>query len=364
MPTLTRCQVKFGAALTAGRVESLLSEIPVDDTPRSVELDFSDCDLLAPGAGWRLGNAMSRWGRTGRVRATVPDPGDFSGHWFLAFTRSGLGLALACFADEIRLGDDTDVGDRVRRYYADAGSRSNTNYAVATELPDSTLVEDIDALDEELRRMAVLVGLDFQDLERVARDALREACFEAAENVLDHAFRSPEEPQIDRCLSYLSFGYHRKVNTARFAGEEFRRYLSDLPESLPKDREQRGFVEVVVVDSGCGLAARQSQDPDVYRGKIGLEVAAMEEALDTGGTVKLRVDDSFIRGEPGYGYGYIVEGLRRLNAYAILRTGRCSVTLDATGHDAGWRVDAPLDYLPGTALHLIFPLISNQLHMR
>lgn len=362
MPTLIPCQVNLGSVATVAKVEQLLIDHPADETPRFVELDLSSCRLLPPGAGWRLGNAMSRWASAGRVSVTVGDPGDFSGAWFLTITRSGLGMALALFATEIKLADGTDITAQVREYYEGPGRAASNNFVAEFDLPDTTLVESIDAFHEHLRQMAEIVGLDYEGLADKPQAALRETCFEAIENVLDHAFRSPYEIHIDDTLSYLGLGIHKKVDVNRALGEEFARYVDKLPGRLPVDREHLGFVEVVVVDSGVGMAARQSQNADIYTGDFDAEVGALRTALTAGGTIKLKVGDSFLRGEPGFGFTYIAEGLGSLLAFAVLRTGRSLMTLDATDEDKSWRLsEQPLGYVPGTAFHLVFPRISDQL---
>jgi len=366
MTTLSHREIDLGSAVSVAKVEAVLRDHPADQTPRAVDIDLSRCRLLPPGAGWRLGNAMSRWAEHGQVAVTVPEPGDFSGEWFKTMTRSGVGLALGRFAREVKTTSGADITALVRDYYEDAGSRSSTNYAVVVDLSETSLVEGLDAFTERLGQMAARVGLDYGTLGSAARAALRQACFEGVENVLDHAFRSPYDPVDRPMLSYFSLGFHRQVDRNRAPGDEFVSYLKQLTSRLPTDRPQRGFVEVVVLDTGVGLAARQSQDEQIYDGPLATEVEYTRAALATAGTVKLEVGDSFVRGEPGLGYSYILEGLRGLVAFATLRTGRCLITLDASapGGAASWQLtDQQLGYLPGTALHIVFPLISDQLQM-
>ena len=241
MSTLARCHAEIDGAMTVSKVEALLVDFPPDDTPRAVELDLASCNFIPPGPGWRLGNAMSRWAASGRVSVAVPSPGDFSGSWFHAFTKSGLGLAIAQYAAEVTLADGSEITESVRDYYGNGGLRSGQNYAVATDLPSTQLVAGIDAFDEGLAAMARHVGLLYGQLERSARGALRVSCFEAIENVLDHAFKSPCEVDPDAALSYFSLSFHANVNAARSPSADFPDYLADLPSHLPDDRDRSGL---------------------------------------------------------------------------------------------------------------------------
>ncbi|HWH19968.1 MAG TPA: hypothetical protein VN671_05510, partial [Solirubrobacterales bacterium] len=282
MPTLSHCQVNLGSGVSVAKVEAFLRDHPPDRTPRAVDIDLSGCRVLPPGAGLRLGNAMSRWADHGQVTVTVPDPGDFSGEWFKRITRSGFGLALARFATEIKTADGTDITSSVREYYDGPGMRSSTNnYAVVVNLPETSLVEGLDAFNESLGPMAIRVGLDYAAIGASAREALRQASFEGVENVLDHAFRSPYDAGDRMTLSYFSLGFHRKIDRNRAPSDEFVSYLKELTQKLPTDRPHRGFVEVVVLDTGAGLAARQSQDEQIYEGSIATEVEYTRAALAT-----------------------------------------------------------------------------------
>jgi hypothetical protein len=361
---MTRVTHVFDDVVTADSVEQLLAEIPADQTPREVTLDLRPCRHLSPGAGWRLGNAMSNWSAAGEVSVLIPEPDDFSGSWFLNFTRSGLGLALACHADRIE-SDQGDVGRVLRDYYAERGDSSGENYAVSVDLAHSRLAVSIDAFDKEIKRLASHVRLDFKALDRASRQALREVCFEAIENVGDHAFRSPWSGAMTP-FSYFSLRYHKKIDSINVPGAALNKYLERLPGILPSDRDWTGFVELVVTDNGNGIAQRQSQNPDIYEGPIENEDLALREAFAATGSVKLRASDSFIRGEPGFGFSYIARGLQRLYAYAMLRTGRRLAVLDGSlpTKDPGWAMAGEaLPQMPGTTLQILFPLLSAQLHL-
>jgi hypothetical protein len=307
---------------------------------------------------------MSGWAADGELTVLVPEPGDFSDQWFLSFTRSGLGLALACHADRIETSEG-DIHQRVSQYYAERGNTGNENYAVEVDLVQTPLAISIDAFDRGIEKLASYVRLDFKGLDRVAQQALREACFEAIENVGDHAFRAPW-PEKAVPFSYFSLRYHKNMGSANVPGAELHGYLERIPKLVPEDRDQLGFIEVVVTDNGNGIARRHRLDLDLCEGSIEDEDAALAEAFEATGSVKLKAGDSFVRGEPGFGFSYISRGLQRLNAYAILRTGRRVAVLDGSfpAPNPGWIVaDEQLAMIPGTTFQMYFPLISPQLHL-
>jgi hypothetical protein len=142
------------------------------------------------------------------------------------------------------------------------------------------------------------------------------------------------------------------------------RYLEAM--QLPSERERLGWVEIVVIDDGCGLASRQSQDDEICLGDPMAEDEALGEALTSGVSVKPVTRDAPANGDPGYGFTYIADGLRRYRAYAELRTGRRLLTLDASGPRCDGFVirERVLGWMPGTALHIVFPLNAQQLRIR
>ena len=95
-------------------------------------------------------------------------------------------------------------------------------------------------------------------------------------------------------------------------------------------RRRTDFVQVCVNDDGVGVAARQSQDLDIYQGPLEAEETAVRDALKTNSSVKLRAQDCRVRGISGFGYTYIESCLRSLRALAVLRTGRLLAFLDGT----------------------------------
>lgn len=142
-PVVEKAEHTFRHSIGVDDVEALLTQgTGDDDAARAWRLDLSTVRNVQPGAGYRLANAMRRWS-AGEVVAVVPEPNDFSGEWFRTFTRSGIGLGLACHADRILAGG-RDVTEEVRRYYESRGDASAVNYGVRTQLEIGALTPDID----------------------------------------------------------------------------------------------------------------------------------------------------------------------------------------------------------------------------
>jgi hypothetical protein len=84
--------------------------------------------------------------------------------------------------------------------------------------------------------------------------------------------------------------------------------------------------------------------------------------MEASGSVKIRAQDTTIRGDPGYGTVYMMSALRTLSAYATLRTGRLLAVFDGTSDQDAFRF-APdaFAYMPGTMLEIVFPRTTRQL---
>lgn len=189
--------------------------------------------------------------------------------------------------------------------------------------------------------------------------------FEAVTNVVDHAYRQPWEP-AGCSLSYLSLRYYEKLTAKRGEHVGLQAYISRAKaDARAANQAIIGWVELVVCDDGVGIAARQSRNSDVYRDAPELEEQSLRDALSTRESIKLLTRDAVTVGEPGYGYTLIADALERLGAHAALRTGRRLAELDGTLPDAkNFRLRADvLGWMPGTALHVVFPLRDPQLHI-
>jgi hypothetical protein len=118
----------------------------------------------------------------------------------------------------------------------------------------------------------------------------------------------------------------------------------------------------VVNDDGNGIPARHSLDSTIYWKNIREERQWLVSALESGSSVKLRSQDTVVRGDPGYGFNKIISSFTGLQAFALLRTGRSEAFFDSTLGMTGFKInDITLGYMPGTALQVVFPVIPANL---
>lgn len=328
-----------------------------------IVVDLSELSFVEIGAGWRLGNAISAWSRHADVTVKVPAPGNFAGSWYRAFTRSGLGLSLAAHRVKVESGNQ-DLTQEIRQYYEALGpvAASSTNVVLAG-LERRVELRDPDLFATEFSNWAPYVGLDWvNSATKAKRISLLSMIREAIANVFDHAYRAPCE-HLQNKLSYLSLRRYERLTTAPGDGS-MERYLNSIQDD--QGSEQTGWIEIVVVDDGVGIAARHSQNPSVCNEDLSTEDETLASALRSGASVKRRTCDAPAQGDPGYGFTYMADGLWRFRAYAELRTGRRLLTLDASGPECDGFVirEQELGWMAGTALHVVFPLYSTQLRIR
>lgn len=363
-PVLKKSEHAFRSSIGVDDVEELLAQgTGDDDAARAWRLDLSKVRNVQPGAGYRLGNALRRWS-AGELVAVVPETDGFSGDWFLTFTRSGIGLSLARHADRILAGS-RDVTDEVRDYYASKGNASATNYGVRIQLEIGALTPDIDRFAGEFLLLGASVRLSVAGLSRTSLQALIVMAFEAVTNVVDHAYEEPWDATRGG-LSYLSLRYYEELSAKRGEHVGLQGYITRAKAAAEAAHQEiAGWIELVVCDDGVGIAARQTRNADVYRDAPQVEEQALRDALSTRESIKLLTRDAVTIGEPGYGYTLISDGLARLGAHAALRTGRRLAELDGTLSVANaFRLrDDVLGWMPGTALHVVFPLRDPQLHI-
>jgi hypothetical protein len=353
----------FGESIAVDEVENLVGQTPrhADDS-RSLSLDLSTVRHVQPGAGYRLGNALARWGR-GEIIVEVPDPRGFSGGWFQTFTRSGIGLAIARHATQVRCGS-LDITAQVRAYYTKTGSISSTNYAVCIDIEDGGLPADIDAFATLLLDLASYVGLDAITMTPDARRFLVTLVSEAAQNIVDHAYKEPWEFR-ETTLSFLSLRHYESMS-AKDGPSGLAGYLTRAREMIASEGvDLLGWTEIIVCDDGVGIAARQAGSPELADGPLEVERDALEQALLAGESVKLRTRDAVIIGEPGFGFTLISDALVDLKGHVAVRSGRLLAQFDGTAQDSAGFVlsDATLGWLPGTALHIVLPVRDPQLRM-
>jgi hypothetical protein len=347
---------EFSSGISPDHAEQMVARLAEEEAGARVVLRFTGYPYVNAGVGWRVGNAIRRFSGE-PLSAHVPPVG--TGDWFRTFTRSGLGIAIATHAARAYC-DGEDVTAKIQDLYLREPVRRDQNAVTFSDLHRGVGVnperEDLfrDAFVAALRK--VNVGPANFDRDRL-RDVIK-FTFEAIQNVYDHARRKPL-PEGTRILSYFLLGYYKSIAghpdpTGRLKGYGER--LSALT-----GRKRTDFMQVCVNDDGVGIAARQSQNAEIYRGSIEWEEAAVHEALRAHSSVKLRAQDCRIRGTAGEGYTYIDACLRALRAMAVLRTGRLLAVLDGTSDaEPGFTlVNRGLGYMPGTTLDVLIPIIKE-----
>lgn len=352
----------LGENLSVRSAERILEDWETVAGSSQVEVDLSELSFVELGAGWRLGSAIGAWSRRSEVVVKVPPLDGFSGAWFKDFTRSGLGLALAAYPLSIEA-DGGDVTSTVREYYRRLGATAaSNNNVVLCDLHHRADLRNPNVFAQEFSDWAPFVGLEHIDsARRAARIPFLSMVREAVSNVYDHAYRRPCPP-LQGKLNYLSLRRYATVTSASGTGS-LDRYLEKV--EPPTDAEQLGWIEIVVIDDGCGIAVRHSQDPQIHAADTSSEDKVLASALTSGESVKTKTRDAPANGDPGYGFTYIAAGLRHYQAYAELRTGRRLLTLDASSPDCDGFVinEQTLGRIHGTALHIVFPLFSSQLRI-
>jgi hypothetical protein len=302
-----------------------------DQNPRdALQLDLSRIESIETGSAALIANALGRYAGTSQVETSSTQP---IGEWDPRL-RSGLLPAMAAYLSPVEPHED----EISLRGFLLVSHLERTSSTSAGEYP---------AFHSRFRawrdRFVKTTRLDL-DSERLRY--LSRYCYHAVQNVFDHAYGTPFQPR-ERTYSYIAI----QAVTLREGGipEDYARRLT----GFAQDR----CLEVVINDDGNGIAARQSQNPNIYWEDIRDERAAVAEALSAGGTAKRKVGDALIRGAlPGYGTRDVRIQVQALRAYLRIRTGRLLVDLDGTT-DSDYAVrNEERGYMPGTVLHAIVPL--------
>ncbi len=349
---------EFNSGISPEKAERVITALGEEELPsRRVVLRFEGYPYVNAGVGWRIGNSLRRY--CGELLEVGVPP--LGGDWFRTFTRSCLGDAIAAYAGTISCNGANVTAD-IKDYYADKTVRCDQNAVVMGELSRGLSVnpEQEDQFRKQFLGFFRYIGRDIRPA-LFDRDRLQDVVkltFEAIQNVYDHAGRKPL-PEGTRMMSYFLLGYYKTIEgqpdpTGRMQG--YGKRLVDLTK-----RTRTDFVQVCVNDDGVGIAARQAQDPSIYWGPKEYEEKAVVDALTARSSVKLRAQDSRVRGTPGQGYTYIESGLRALHAFAVLRTGRLLAVLDGTDDASEGFTLVPGDfgYVPGTTLELLIPILKE-----
>jgi hypothetical protein len=336
--------------------EDLLRADPPD---RAEPFDLSACEFVQIGAAWRLAAAMHQARASGGLHVVVPAL-DNARRWFLSFTRTGLAHAVARYAARVTTAAGDDVTQELELRYPDGEFAAN-NFACDTGLRQMQDIEPIARFARVARqRWWPAVNITAHTFPQTAEDALLHLCHEAVENIVDHAYKRPYQPSPVQAPS-IALSYY-SANEPGVSAGAFTQFLATAEQHGTGDL--RGFLEIVVRDDGVGVAARQALDASVYSEPVDAEQQIAADAFARGSTIKLRAGDCEIRGQPGFGFSNIFEHLRKLGAYAQLRSGRLSYVFDGSGpRDAAeaLAVQAPAGFLPGTVLNIVVPVHDPQL---
>ena len=349
-------------------------------TSDPLRLDFSHVRLFQPGALERISNCL-RVGRRRGLAVHVVVPGTRNAANLGIFFDHGIGAQYSEHASSI--GTKNGPATRaLRRSLAFPNMVSTAEGGTVFEslslagLFVGQLPTDARFVSRDSAQIRILVdrwiaAASATSLGIPASSDLEAICqivLESILNVMDHSGKT-EDDDITRVSSMLQLRWiaisSLKVVPEGFSGEDqSTKYLATMMESH-SDNRPKGFLEIGVVDDGVGIAARQSDDPEIYlQSSVVGERRALSEALAAGGTIKLRRRDCYIDKVPGYGSERIAEALIRLQGYASIRSGRLNAFLVGNSDDksAGFDIDENVrSYIPGVISKILIPLGQRRL---
>jgi hypothetical protein len=347
--------------LDLNAAEDLVKALSIEE-PASGEflLNLAECTRIDIGAGYRLGNALRRFSDAPNMRIILEESRSDTTPPLSELVRSGLAVALLTHASRIFI-RGTDVTGEVKPKLQDAIDhvQDNSKYIYEVHRP-SIPIDDLTLFSSEFNKHLLQVGVAKSIFERAELVPLTHLCFEAVQNVADHAGRRPLPPHT-RITSYLSIRAYPSVRGPSVGA--FTGYLKRVHAAPARFSTKPLFLELVINDDGVGIPGRQVLDPHIYFGPYDREQDALAGALAAGGSVKLVAKDTVVRGgKTGEGTTNIHEALRSLGAYATLRTGRLAAVFDGLAqHYTGFRL-APgpqrlaFGFMPGTAFQIVVPL--------
>lgn len=359
--------IAFKTHINPMHAEAALIQLGANVEPdENVTIDLSQCEFIDPSAGWRLSNSLRRHAQRGLLEVILPDRAQIAGEqWFKSFTRTGLGYAIAFHCSRVRSVSGGDITAELKEYYMRVDGKPSATHMLISGIRDRRPfnVDDFPQFNGKFR--GLLSKLYAQTPKLASLHALSTFVFEAVQNIYDHSHAKPLPPGTP-VFDYLCVNYYKDIRNPPDVGRHLATYLKRLNEVLPPERRS-GFIEVVANDDGVGVAARQSQVSDIYwRNDRREEKAALIQALARGGSIKFITQDCPIRYDPGLGTYKILDALRKLSAFAFIRTGRLLAYFDGAdvSQDAfGIVGEDELGYMPGTALNVIVPIVDSQLRL-
>lgn len=365
----------FPRTLTAVNAEDTAAALnTLNPNAGEVLLDLSPLVKVDAVAAARIGGALRSLAEGHAITAVLPKQlqaaridalTDSDDRDVEAVVRSGLLHFLVAHCSALQLGD-VDV-----RHILDEtiGTRAlhGKTYYLLPQLHAGAIVNvnDFDQFAADFRRWEERLPRPFAENSPEDFQALAQLCFEAIQNVYDHAGKSPLAPD-SIISSFFSLAFHQTLpkNPGEHISGYLRRYAKD------SNRSVISFIEILVVDNGPGIPARQAGSFDIYAGSVQDEANRLDEALRTGGSIKLRALDSKIRGDPGYGYTKIDDSIANLHGWASLRSGRLRLVSDSTrsppsrGLTGFRKVNDKFGFeyglMLGTILQVIIPLAPSR----
>src|SRR4051812_9867585 len=263
-----RAELRLDPKVTIGGAERLLDRI-AQSMPRAsgFTLDCSSSSAISPGAGFRLGNALRLASSIGPLVVLVP-AGQYASDkvatdFFFTFTRSGLGPAIARYAHRVEA-EGKDVTASLKAYYERTLTVPAQTSLYVTDLHLGVIdTEDENRFGRVLAEALMRVSDGVAGIERDPLARIIGLCFEAVQNIVDHAGKKPFNGAS--LFSYLSIRYYKKI----FSSDDG--LLTTYFNRARKDLGNRQWLEILVNDDGVGIPARQSQTTDIYKGPLSEE---------------------------------------------------------------------------------------------
>lgn len=326
-----------------------------------IRIDFSRTRDFQPAAVPRLGNALRHISSKGtKITVVVPSSRGSDEPQLDGLLESGIGKQVAVHASVIRTRHH-----QIKRAFKKALKSSGPER-------DRLRVEHLPQWDAAASRSIGEVTAAISDFckehfessggETDVVEGVSRLVAESVWNVIDHSARDPldSNQQVSSWLS-LSQVADRELSliAAGFVNEDpATRYFATMRtwEPLPSH-----FLQIMINDDGVGIAARQRLTAEIYTKSSTAEREALAEALEAGGSVKLRARDCYVDKQPGYGSTHVANAIVALYGYASIRSGRLLAYLDGSSaekHESDEFVLEPSDrsYLPGTTIHIVVPI--------
>jgi len=361
--------------ISIGKIEALLTFITGKKTyPRLQIFRFRNISKIDPGVDWRLVNFISFLRKKGvdvhvyfdgEQGASVEDPA------FNLVAKSALGYYISKYCSEIYF-NNNDVRDDMEKL-VDGWKQSSKifyrdNLHIRSDLPLDSVVEfDEYFKNYILNRVEGYFGTNNKDHDPI--NHLSGYCYEAIQNVYDHANDKRGGDSANSISEVESFIFIEKMQHLSIAERtgvgELGRFIEDH-QWTDAHRSNNGYLRIVIIDNGVGISARHSMNSNIYNIPVAKEVAEFNKAITAGESVKIFTLTD-IRGDPGYGMSQIINSVKKLYGYALIRTGRITAVINAARKfnvdNVGLDVSTTISAFPGTCIEFILPIPDREIYM-